>query len=206
MPRRIIAFQAGSYYHLYNRGVNKEAIFFEAENYTFFLRRLREYFTADVATVIAYCLMPNHYHLLVHLLTDDLASIMGAFSLSYAKAINKRYERVGPLFQGRFEGKLVHKDEYLLHLSRYIHLNPVVAGLAHTPEDWAFSSYRDYIGLRTGTLPQAEVVLVQFRSSRSHIPGVSETSGMCERAAYRKFVEAYCDRDTARVKDLLFDE
>ncbi len=127
MPRRTTEFRAGYYYHLYNRGVNHEHIFFDAPNYTFFLKQLRHYFqgTVDVA---AYCLMPNHYHLLVRLGVDDLNGVMAPFSISFAKAMNKRYRRVGPLFQGRFASKLVDSDTYLLHLSRYIHLNPVKAG------------------------------------------------------------------------------
>ncbi len=68
--------------------------------------------------------MPNHYHLLVYLKTDRFSKLMQAFTLSYAKAINKRYQRVGSLFQGRFEAINVDREEYLLHLTRYIHLNP----------------------------------------------------------------------------------
>ena len=78
---------------------------------------------------------------------------MQPLTVSYAKSINKQEERSGHLFQGPFQVKLVDRDEYLKWLSRYIHLNPVVAGLVERPEEWAFSSYRDYVGLRNGTLP-----------------------------------------------------
>jgi len=98
MPRREITFQPGEYYHLYNRGVNRERIFFEPENYLFFLSRLREHLL-PVLEVVAYCLMPTHYHLLVYLKIDDLSKqIMQPFGLSYTKAINKQQGRVGPLF------------------------------------------------------------------------------------------------------------
>jgi hypothetical protein len=114
---------------------------------------------------------------------------MMRFSVSYTKAMNKRYDRVGSLFQGAFQAKHVDRDEYLVHLSRYIHLNPVVAGLVKRAEDWEFSSYREYIGLRDGTLPKPEIVL-------SHFPS---------RGAYRDFVQAYVPSEQKIIADLLFD-
>ncbi len=96
---------------------------------------------------------------------------------------------MGPLFQGPFKAILVDRDEYLLHLSRYIHCNPVNAGLVNRAEDWAYSSYRDYIGMRNGTLPQPAIVLSQFDS----------------RIAYRKFVEAYTEDSTTIIEHLMLD-
>jgi putative transposase len=162
MPYRKFVFQAGDCYHLYNRGNNCQTIFYERENYHFFLRQLCKYFQPEAVELVAYCLMPNYYYLLVHLVTDDLSSLMQRFALSYTKAINKRYGRVGSLFQGRFRAVCVDRDEYMVHLSRYIHLNPVTAKLVERPEDWEFSSYREYIGLRAGTLPKTEAILSQF--------------------------------------------
>ena len=177
MPHRKIEFVAGQTYHLYNRGVNRQPIFFCAENWGYFVKRLRHYFQPELLDVLAYCLMPTHYHLMVYLKTDGLsARVMQSFSVSYTKAINRQQERVGSLFQGPFRAAWVDKDSYLLHLSRYIHVNPVTAGLVTRPEDWVYSSYRDYIGLRDGTLPVPDVVLSQFPS----------------RQAYREFVESRC--------------
>jgi putative transposase len=151
------------YYHIYNRGVNRGEIFFVPENWRFFLVRLRKYFTPEHADIITYCLLPNHYHLLIHAKSEFVsAKIMQPFGTSYTKAINKQQQRVGALFQGPFQAKLVHKNNYLLHLSRYIHLNPVTAGLVPNPEDWEYSSYREYIGQRDGILPKPEIVLSQF--------------------------------------------
>lgn len=209
MPPRRQVFAAGEYYHLYNRGVNRERIFFERENYLFFLRRLRQYLfdeqpisspagqrarasaptkgrpsqknvdqqlTSRAAAsrrpveVIAYCLMPNHYHLLVQLHCDDLSSRMQSLSQSYTNAINKARQRVGPLFQSRFQAKHVDEEEYLQHVSRCIHRNPDAAKLVTKPQDWEFSSYRDYIGERStpaaqssrGALPTFEPILKSF--------------------------------------------
>ena len=87
---------------------------------------------------------------------------MLSLQTSYAKAINKRYNRIGHLFQGPFLNILVDKNEYLLHLSRYIQINAVTAGWLPNPEDWEFSSFKDYVGLRAGTLPQPKIILSQF--------------------------------------------
>ncbi|MBD2314918.1 transposase [Desertifilum sp. FACHB-1129] len=189
MPRRQISFQPGSYYHIYNRGHNHQLIFFERDNYIHFLRQFRKYLIENnAADAIAYCLMPNHYHLLMYLKVDCFSDLMQAFTLSYAKAINKRYQRVGSLFQGRFQAIHIDRDEYLLYLTRYIHLNPVKANLVEKPEDWEFSSYQDYINLRRGSLPK-------FDRVRSHFDSVE---------AYRDFVE-----DSTRnlsIQHLTFDE
>jgi REP element-mobilizing transposase RayT len=165
MPRRQVIFQSGNYYHVYNRGNNRQLIFFERENYIYFLRQLRNHLITNGVDIIAYCLMPNHYHLLVYLKTDHFSKLMQSFTLSYAKAINKRYNRVGSLFQGRFQAIHVDREEYLLHLTRYIHLNPVCANIVEKAEDWEFSSYQEYIDLRRGSLPKIDEVRSQFPSA-----------------------------------------
>ncbi|MGB3613979.1 MAG: transposase [Elainellaceae cyanobacterium] len=162
MPRRKTAFLPGYHYHLYNRGNNCQNIFFGRENYRFFLTLFRRYLVEPQSSacalptldVVAYCLMPNHYHFLVRLRESNLSEQMGFFSLAYTKAINRRFRRCGSLFQGRFQAIHVGKEAYLTNLTRYIHLNPVKAGLVERAEEWEFSSYRDYVELRRGTLPQ----------------------------------------------------
>jgi hypothetical protein len=109
--------------------------------------------------------------------------------LAYTKAINKRFNRVGALYQGRFKGKWIDRNAYLLHLSRYIHHNPVTAGLVSKPEDWEFSSYRDYIGIRAGTLPDPDIILSQFSS----------------REEYHEFVEDYTEDFDQDINHLLLD-
>ena len=188
MPYRKITFRAGQVYHIFNRGVNRQPIFFCPENWGFMVRLLRRYFRPDLIDIIAYCLMPNHYHLLVCLKVDNLSRrVMQPFGVSYTKAVNKQQGRVGPVFQGPFQAVQVDGNEQLVHLSRYIHLNPVCAGLVAAPEAWAFSSYRDYVGLRQGTLPRPDDVLALFPS----------------REAYRTFVET--DQDQSSITGTIFD-
>ena len=173
MPRRDIRFYAGEYYHIYNRGTNRQNIFFERENYLFFLRRVRKYLLPHGIVIVAYCLMPTHYHLMVYVKqtsevsktseVSEVSTKMMRLSVSYTKAINKRYQRIGALFQGPFKAVYVDRNEYLLHLSRYIHLNPVTAGLVERPEDWEFSSYREYIGLRNGHCPNPRLYCHSFQ-------------------------------------------
>ena len=97
--------------------------------------------------------------------------------------MNKRYRRCGSIFQGRFQAILIDNDAYVLNLSRYIHLNPVKAGLVKRPEEWEFSSYSDYVGLRQGTLPKMENLLEQIGSAHAYQRFVStdhilETPGL----------------------------
>jgi len=187
---RDIEFKAGYYYHLYNRGVNGQPIFLTPGNWSYFLKKLWEYFETDLIDIIAYCLMPNHYHLLIYLKIDDLSKrIMQPFTVSYTKAVNKQQARTGPLFQGPFQAKLVDTDEYLLHLSRYIHLNPAHAGLVRHPADWVYSSFREYAGLRNGNLPSPEIVIGQFPSPQ----------------AYVQFVEAYAPDHRGVIQHLMLD-
>lgn len=162
-------------HHIYNRGVNYGDIFFTRANRDFFLRRLRYYCPPQTAEIIAYCLMPNHFHLLLRVLGADFGrTVMQPFSVSYTKAINKQEGRAGPLFQGPYPNRIVKTESDLLHLSRYIHLNPVAAGFVVRPEDWEYSSYLEYIGLRKGTLPKKEIVLGHFPSPESYAAFINE--------------------------------
>ena len=166
-----------NYYHIYNRGVNRGPIYFSNENYNFFSDRLRKYFNIETAWLIAYCLMPSHFHLLVYPIIDNFGNkVMQPFSVSYTKDINKRQNRTEPLFQGPFQAKFVDKDRYLLHLSRYIHLNPVSAGLVNQPEEWEYSSYRDYIGIRKGGITNPDFIIEYFRDSSEYIDFVLSDS------------------------------
>ena len=174
-----------NFYHLYNRGNNYENIFFEEKNYFFFINRITKYFEDNIE-IIAYALMPNHYHFIIKSNLDDYLEIaMQKFSTSYTKAINKSLGRVGHLFQGRYKTKLVPENNYLLHLSRYIHLNPVRANFVRKPEEWKFSSYQDYVGLRNSTFLHKSIITDQIED-------------------YRDFVNTFDDKQNYFVNKLLF--
>ena len=158
MPRRLVPFVADAYYHIYNRGNNRKQVFFQRENYLYFLQGIKRYLL-PAADIIAYCLMPTHYHLMVGVKktsgvvkTPEVSLGMMKLSVSYTKAINKRFERVGVLFQGPFQSKPILDSTYLLQVCRYIHANPVKDGLVTDPSNWPYSNYLDWMGERAGTL------------------------------------------------------
>jgi len=197
------------FYHVYNRGHDRNRIFFERENYLHFLRRLRKYVVPEHAIVVAYVLMPNHYHFILRAVTENLSNGMQRLGISYTKSINRRNNREGNLFQGPFQAKHVDKENYLLHLSRYIHLNPVRATLVQSAEAWEFSSYPEYVGLRNGTLPTASIVLREFTNQTSEV--CRQTSEVWPDAVikeaqvrYADFVNSYRDSDRANIEHLLY--
>ncbi|YAF97941.1 MAG: transposase [Nodularia sp. CChRGM 3473] len=176
MPRRRVALQTGNFYHVYNRGNNQQNIFLERENYIYFLKLVREHLISKAVDIVAYCLMPNHYHFLVYLRDETLSESMKSLSLAYTKAINRRFHRSGVLFQGRFQSIHVSQTDYLINLSRYIHLNPVKAELVKQPEEWEFSSYLEYTGLRAGTLPKTEYIKMQIEGESAYQQFLADTN------------------------------
>lgn len=159
MSRKLPAFIPGHYYHLYNRGRSRLPIFHEADNYTFVLRKLKTYLAELQIAIIAYVLMPNHYHFLVRQDGDKAAGLLvQRIFNSYSKAYNKRFAHSGTLFEGPYDARHVHDEAYLRHLCRYIHANPVKDGLAQHIEEWPYSNYHEWMGLRAGTLVDREFV------------------------------------------------
>ena len=179
MPRRITPFVPDIYYHFYNRGNNRQAIFFEPDNYLYFLGGIKKYLV-PVVNIVAYCLMPTHYHLSVRVkqtsevfktsevsgkeVSRQVSLAIQKFLISYTKAINKRFQRVGSLFQGQFQAKPIHNYTHLLNLCVYIHANPVKDGLVALPEDWIYSNYLEWLGRRDGTLVDREFIHEHFGS------------------------------------------
>ena len=176
MSRKIPTYVSGQFYHLYNRGASRALIFREEDNYVFVLRKIKHYVRELALTPIAYCLMPNHYHLVVRQDGQERAGLLPqrVFN-SYTKAYNKKYDHSGTLFQGPYRAIRLDSEPHLLHLCRYIHANPVKDGLASTPDDWPWSNYREWIGERPGTLLDRAFV-------REHFPSPAD---------YREFVLDY---------------
>jgi len=164
MPERATPLLPNNYYHLYNRGVNKGLIFFSDRNYQYFLNKMSFFFQSK-ADILAYCLMPNHFHLLIKINSDNFVKTsLQPFFVSYSKSINIEQDRIGPLFQGRFQANLIEDKEYLLDCVKYIHLNPVNAGLVSSPELWKYSSYEKYVHKENRTYADTSVVMNYFDS------------------------------------------
>ena len=178
-PLRILF--PGAFYHITARGNERKEIFRTRKDRNRFLDYLESATRRYGAVFHLYCLMPNHYHLLVETPFANLPRIMLHINGAYTTYFNVKRQRTGHLFQGRYKAILVEKDEYALELSRYIHLNPVRAGLATRPEGYPWSSYRDYIGRRKAAAPWLErhLILGLFGKNISGAQG-----------RYRQFVEA----------------
>jgi REP element-mobilizing transposase RayT len=122
-PRRF--FQENSFYHVYNRGNRKDNIFLQRRDYLRFIAKAKEYKLKFNIGVLCYCLLPNHFHFLLKQgSSDSISKFLSRLSTSYAKYFNLKYDLVGSIFQSRFKAKLIDTEEYLVYLSRYIHLNP----------------------------------------------------------------------------------
>ncbi len=192
MPRRKDAIKTGEYYHVYNRGINKTQIFQSTRNYHFFIHQLKNILFPTYANMIAYVLMPTHYHFLVEVTSEDFSKGLGRFSNSYTKAFNVDQCRSGPLFESRFKAKSIQSDEYLLAVSRYIHLNPVKANLVNRVEDWPWSSYLDIIGKRSGSLPKKDFLLDYFSDNKPEMK-------------YQNFVDSESPNIEEKIQHLFFD-
>lgn len=171
MPRRKRQFIAGEYYHIYNRGTNKCRIFLSDENYRFLLKRVKDAVAKFNIAVIAYCLMPNHYHFLLRQNSDlSISDFMQFIFNSYSKAFNAVYNRSGTLFEGPFQNVHVDKESYLIHLCRYIHRNPIDGEkpLVSNLMDWTYSNYPEWLELRNGTLVDKVFILERFQDKSAY--------------------------------------
>lgn len=140
----------GAVYHITSRGNASQAIFFDEKNFADFLRVLCQVVKRYHFLLHAYCLMNNHYHLLIETPEGNLSRGMRQLNGLYTQRFNQRHQRVGHLFQGRYKAILVDKDNYLLTLCRYIVLNPVRAKIVKDPRDWKWSTYRATAGYDQG--------------------------------------------------------
>lgn len=214
MPYRLTPFINDNYYHIFNRGVEKRKIFLNDQDHQRFLQTLYYYqfsgpkprFSTHkifkskdfyknpkIIEIACYCLMPNHFHLLIKQIKDGgIQEFANKISNSYTKYFNTKYKRVGPLFQGAFKAVAIETDEQLIHLSRYIHLNPYVSELTKNLETFPYSSYKDFIKITKNELCNPEHILQFFKDTKD----------------YKEFVrdqQSYA-LELERIKHLLIDE
>lgn len=203
-------FIENGYYHLYNRGVEKRDIFLDEQDYAVFLHNLKRYLDPALGSdprfhtkslageidLIAFCLMPNHFHLLVKQNTiNGITKLMRAVCTNYVMYFNKKYDRVGGLFQGKYRASLIYEDNYLLHLSRYIHLNPSSAG--SDPKSYNFSSYSYYLGQRNAIWIKPQEILSFFKSAQG--------ANLKDCLSYQSFVEDYREAPEEILGELILE-
>lgn len=212
MAIRIVPLVSGEYYHVLNRGVAKMQIFNNFRDFERFYKCMLYYqideekpkfslFSSDkfeldaskkIVDIIAYCLMPNHFHFLLKQVKDrGITEFISKLCNSYAKYFNTKNERIGPLLQGDFKAIHIGDNEQLLHLSRYIHLNPIVGFVTKELETYKWSSYSEYVNLTADNICAKNIILDQFENTES----------------YREFVLDHIDyvKKLEAVKHLLLD-
>ncbi|MEK7618193.1 MAG: transposase [Patescibacteria group bacterium] len=165
--------------HIFNRGTDKQNILIDDEDRSFFLWRLKEAVFPDLFpgkpspggykkknlpvrafSILAYCLMPNHFHLLIRQNSEvPITKLLSKVCTSYSKYFNKKYDRVGGLFQDQYKTIRVENDAYLQWVSAYIHDNPVTAGFVSNARDYEWSSMPEYAGIRKGILCEKDFIL-----------------------------------------------
>lgn len=175
-------------YHVFNRGVEKRNIFLGKREYEHFIDTLKHYRQIPKkklsrrgktlsgqresdrsVEILGYCLMPNHFHLLLKQVSDGgISHFMRKSANSYTRYFNIKNDRVGPLFQGSFKAVRVETDEQLLHVSRYIHLNPLVSGLVRGLKNYKWTSYPVYIGEKDSDLVANKEILSHFSSNKDY--------------------------------------
>jgi len=204
-------FAPGNYYHIFNRGNGKNDIFLDSQDYGIFMRRLIENFfpeneipkeqssldlkykrkslPAGAFSLICYCSMPNHFHLLIRQNSDvKVSKLIQKLCTGYAKYFQKKYAHTGHLFQGAFKAIHIENESYLMWLSAYIHQNPLVAGLVTNLEDWPYSSYLDYIGKRDGRLCSKDIILDKFKSPTDYKKFVEDSGELIKQRKELKFI------------------
>ncbi|MDP4031190.1 MAG: transposase [Patescibacteria group bacterium] len=208
-------YASDSYYHVYNRGVAKQDIFLDEQDYKTFLSYLKLYLTpvnlqgqslkippsrqlknySQELKLLAYCLMPNHFHLFVFQKEDDsMADFLRSLGTKYSMYFNKKFKRVGHVFQGRYKAVMITNENQFIYLSKYIHRNPLpLPAIARTVlAGYKYSSYQNYLGKFYQSWVNKEKILSYF-------------SKLNPEESYQKFVEETDERDLLMIKDSMLD-
>lgn len=180
MPYRRNVFAQGNIYHVYTGAWTEwPSSPTQTTNHAYLLRKVKRLLGELPVTVVAYCLMPNHYHFVLRQDGDvAISTFVQRLFQTYTQAFNRQQGRKGPLFEGRFRHVHVDRGEYVIHLCRYVHLNPVTAGLVRRPEDWPYSNYPEWIQVRQGTLVDRSFVRQYFPTADAYVAFVREHIGV----------------------------
>jgi REP element-mobilizing transposase RayT len=193
MPRKPRILIEGGLYHIYNRFARGEGIFSDPEESVEFLELLRDLKKRDRFQVFAWSLLSNHYHLAVRTSAVSLSRTMGALQGGFSKAFNRRWRRTGPLWQSRYQTRLVDGQQYLGQLIIYIHLNPVRAGLVDDPSNHVFCGHREMLGKISNPLLDVDDALMSFGS----------TTKIAQRTYLKRLNSALADEDRTEVSERL---
>lgn len=185
MSRKLRQHTFTGIYHVMLRGINKQNIFFCEDDYVRMMEILRdapfkknemtnEVLSDRLCTIYAYCILDNHVHILIREGEMGISDLMQSIEIKYAKSYNIRYERVGHLFQGRFESETVDDSEYFYTLLRYIHRNPVKAMEANTPEEYPYSSWNEYTNHPSNILQVLKPSAIQTVLRKYPLPELTE--------------------------------
>jgi REP element-mobilizing transposase RayT len=194
MGRRPRIWYPGAVYHITNRGNGRANIFVEGDDRRLFLNKLASIMKEHGIKLYAYCLMTNHYHLLLETGNVHIAESMRMLHTFYSKQYHLKYGTCGHLFQERYRSVLVQKENYLLEVSRYIHLNPVRARLVTVPEHYPWSSFRSYVSGDFGLI-DPDPILASFALDVAQA-----------REAYRRFVYAKLADDGYSLEGLITED
>lgn len=227
MPHKhtVRSFIENGIYHVYNRGVEKRDIFLDEQDYAVFLHLLKYYLSpidekshhpllefqnfsivrprplANIekeVDLLSYCLMSNHFHLLLRQISKDgVTKLLRRISTTYSMYFNKRYKRVGYLFQGRYKAAFIDSDNYLLHVSRYIHLNPFEL-TRFDLVSYPYSSYPHFLGVKRAIWLKPDFILRYFDTSKL-LPFLEKYP------SYKEFVEKYPDDSKGVIGNLAID-
>ena len=183
MPRSLRIEYDGAWYHVMNRGVNHQNIYHSADHFMLFLELLENTSKLFGCEIHAYCLMNNHYHLIIHTPLGNLSKAMQYLDGVYAQRFNLIQNRDGPLFRGRYKAILIEKEIYLLQVSRYIHLNPVSAKICMRADEYLWSSYRYYLNATSKSWINTKYILNFFGQYNANL-------------MYKKYINEGVDDET----------
>ena len=193
MPRGPRFVFQNAFYHIFNRGINKQTIFLSKTDYHFFLNKLQGLKKKYDHSIYAFCLMPNHFHISIQTRKTSISKIMASLATSYSMYFNRTYNHFGPVFQNRFKNILIENDSYFVKLSQYIYLNPVKAKLIKDPTLYPFSSIREALGKEPLHFLDQDIVRL-----------IGETKG--SQKEYEKFIYAGIEEDLTEIEQLFEKE